>query len=436
MNIALIKKINEKMPYWMKRPFAHIIRGRLINNSVFLETYDSLLRLDQMNKDEIKEEQKQKLLKTLKHAYEHSNYYHALFDENDFSFESLKDISDIQRLPLLTKELLKEHLSEIVTDDNRDYYTVTTGGTTGEPTKVLMSKSAIFKEWAFIYHYWSKFGYNYKSSRLATFRGIEMGNKISEINPLYAEIRMNPFILNFDNVERYLQLIKKFRADFLYGYPSAIYNFCRLAKKRNINISNVFKAAFLISENLYDFQKELINSVLQCPIVIFYGHSERAVFAEKYENGYVFNPFYGVTEISENGEPVVTGFINEKTPLIRYVVDDYVEKNDKDGFVIWGHRESDMIIGKNGEQIRASLLNFHGELFEKYGQFQIIQEKEGELKIRLVGKKDQSDGDIEAIIDRMDSILNGQFKLSMEFADDLDLTSRGKYKFLIQKLNL
>lgn len=44
MGIALIKKLNEKTPYWVKAPFAKFIRGRLIKNKVFIEQYE-LLRL-------------------------------------------------------------------------------------------------------------------------------------------------------------------------------------------------------------------------------------------------------------------------------------------------------------------------------------------------------------------------------------------------------
>ena len=424
------------MPYWMKRPFVKLIRRKLINNSQFLGTYESLLRLDKMSEGEIEEEQKKKLNNVLRHAYSHSKYYHCLFAESGFTpDDDLHEISDLQKLPILTKEQLKANLDDIVADDISNYYPVTTGGTSGEPTKVMMSKDAIYKEWAFIYHYWSKFGYDYKRSRLATFRGIEMKDKMSEINPLYAEIRMNPFILNLDNVEQYVKAIQQYKAEFIYGYPSAIYNFCRLAEKRGIELSGVFKAVLFISENLYDFQETLIRKFLQCPIVMFYGHSERAVFAEKYEHGYKFNPFYGITEVGNNGELIVTGFINSKTPLIRYIVDDYAEEKQKGYFDIFGHRNSDIIFGKNGEQIRASLLNFHGELFDKYGQIQILQEKAGELVIRIPRSSEKYDGEAKTIIDKMNSLLNGQFKVSIKYVDNLELTARGKYKFLIQRIN-
>ena len=174
MNISIIKKINEKMPYWMKRPFTRIIRERLINNSVFKKEYQELCKADVLSQKERETTQLSLLRNALNHAYNHSPFYKKVFDENDFNPNSIESVEDIKRLPILTKENLKRNLEEIVTDDITDSYVVTTGGTTGEPTKIMMDKDAIYREWAFIYHYWSKYGYDYRTSRLATFRGVDM----------------------------------------------------------------------------------------------------------------------------------------------------------------------------------------------------------------------------------------------------------------------
>lgn len=80
-----------------------------------------------------------------------------------------------------------------------------------------------------------------------------------------------------------------------------MYNYCRLNREAKTDIRGRYKAALLISENLYPFQEETIRSVLGCPIVMFYGHSERAVFAERYDKGYLFQPLYGITEMGPEG---------------------------------------------------------------------------------------------------------------------------------------
>lgn len=432
MGIAMIKKINEKMPGWMKRPFAKLIRKKLICNPVFTETYELLVKADHMTKEEKKAVQTETLKKVLQHAYEHTEYYHALFDEYDFNPYKIKSAEDLKRLPVLTKQTLINALDKLTADDIGNTYIVTTGGTSGDPVKVFMEKDAIYKEWAFIYHYWSKFGYDYKTSRLATFRGVDIGKKISEINPLYNEIRLNLFGMCRENIEKYNKKIDKFGSDFIYGYPSAVYNYCRLNREAKTDIRGRYKAALLISENLYPFQEETIRSVLGCPIVMFYGHSERAVFAERYDKGYLFQPLYGITEMGPEGEPVVTGFINGKVPLIRYMVDDKVEYIDEDYCQITGHRDSEIVYGRHGEQIRAGILNFHGILSGKVKEFQFYQEIPGEVEIRI---SDQNirDEELRDLQRKFEKQFDKYFICKVKKVEHIERTSRGKYRYVIQK---
>lgn len=437
MGIAIIKKINEKTPYWMKAPFSKIIRNKLIKNSVFNNTMNMLITSDGLSEEQLKEKQLICLKDALIHAKDHSPYYRKLFSEYSFTPATVTDVEDIKCLPLLTKEILKENLDEIVTDDILDYYTVTTGGTTGEPTKVLMEKDAIYREWAFIYHYWSRFGYDYKTSKLATFRGVSFGKKISEINPLYREIRMNVFMMNNSNIHAYVSKIGQYGADFIYGYPSAVYNYCKLAQKAEICLKGKYKAVFLISENLYSFQEEKIREVLEVPIAMFYGHSERAVFAEKDDYGYEFNPLYGITEISEKGEPIVTGFINKKTPLIRYLVDDQVKEIDRSSFALEGHRNSEVIYGINGEEFRASGLDFHGSLSSIVPNYQFKQNEYGKLVVLVLKSDKVSNTQKKEVIKHCDEVLNGRIHTYLREVENLEYSngSSRKYKLLIQNLH-
>lgn len=56
------------------------------------------------------------------------------------------------------------------------------------------------------------------------------------------------------------------------------------------------------------------------------------------------------------------------------MVDDKVEYIDEDYCQITGHRDSEIVYGRHGEQIRAGILNFHGILSGKVKEFQFYQE--------------------------------------------------------------
>jgi len=433
MNIRVIKKVNEKIPYFIKRPFSKIIRSKLIKNKVFLATYAQLNEFDASCHRKKAEIQLKELQHVLLHAYNHTAYYKKLFNEIGFDPENFKSLSDLKKIPVLSKADLKKNFDSLLADDIDDFYLVSTGGSTGEPTKIQMERDAIYKEWAFVYHYWEKFGYDYNKSRLATFRGVDLGAKISEINPLYNEIRLNPFLLNEKNIAKYIKKIDKFNAEFIYGYPSIIYNFCRMAKKNNMFLKGKFKAAFLISENLYEFQEKVITEVLECKVAMFYGHSERAVFGEKYVNGYRFNSMYGVTEISTFGEPIVTGFINQKMPLIRYVVDDKVKTVDGENYVIEGHHTCEVLYGVNGEEISGAMINFHDNTFDNVKCYQFIQEEKGKCCLIVVADEGAEVLDIEKIQKRVQKKLGSSIICEVAQGNNINVSNRGKYQMIVQK---
>lgn len=294
MGIALLKKLNTHLPDSIKIIFAPIIRGKLIYNTVFQEQMRELDRLDSMTCEAIEKEQFVQLKDTLLHAYEHTPYYKRLFDDVGFNPYDFCDISELAKIPVLTKELIIQNFSDLQADDINDYYSATTGGSTGTPLKINLDRESIYKERAFIYHFWKKYGYDYKSSTTASFRGTDFEGKICRANPLYNEIQLNPCFISAETIHNYYRCMCKFGVEFLHGFPSAIYSFCKFAKAAGLEIAGKYKAVFFISENVYDFQKKFIEETLECPTAPFYGHSERAVFAEAFGGGI---PLIGLTAI-------------------------------------------------------------------------------------------------------------------------------------------
>ena len=431
MNYATLKKIYESLPYVFKAPFSRILRNKLIENKLFIEYFNILQDADRWSNEKKSKVQFNYLKDTLIHAFEHTKYYKELFDSLHFDPYNITSFEDIKKIPVLTKKDLQERLSDLIADDAGNSYLVTTGGTSGEPTKVMMSNDAYYIEWAFVYNFWSKYGYDIKSSKLATFRGVKLGKKLYEINPMYREIRFNVFLMGRNNIYKYIKAMRNYGVDFIFGYPSAIYNFCKLTQEAGIQTKGIFKAALLISENLYPFQEEMIKGVLKCPIGMFYGHSERAVFAGKYENGYLFNPLYGVTEFNEKKQPIVTGFINRKTPLIRYLVDDYVTRKG-DAFSIEGHHDFEVLLGGNGEEISTAAINFHDKTFDNIREYQFIQNEIGKCTLCVVPSEHFQNSDVKKIESAVSGKFGRSIECKIEIVDKVQLTNRGKFKMIIK----
>lgn len=438
MNVNVIKKLNEHTPDCIKKIFAPIIRRKLTNNRVFLSQYEEIKNFEVLSEEEKKKIKFQKLKETLCYAYENVEYYKEIFDKVNFNPYTFKSIEEFNVVPSIDKKEINKNYEKFISTQNIDYYNAQTGGTTGEPLVLFMDKDSIYKEKAFIYSHWSKLGYDFKKSKIITFRGIEFNNKIYKYNPIYNEIILSPFELNMANIQEYIKIINDFNPEFIHGYPSAIVNLCKILKEGRFVLKPQIKGVFIISEELNVKDKKIIEEFFKCKTLSFYGHSERAVFAGEYNSNYTFNELYGYTEListdkKDEFQIVCTSFLNRKMPLIKYKTDDYViiENNKK---IIKGRESSLYLIGNNDEKISLASKVFHNFTNDKIRAYQFIQEEKGKADINII-----SDILKPKEIDKMEKELNenlrGSVKLKINRVDNLILTGRGKKKILIQKIS-
>ncbi|MBQ6815009.1 MAG: phenylacetate--CoA ligase family protein [Lachnospiraceae bacterium] len=438
MGIALLKKLNESMPDFLKIMVAPIIRNKLINNKVFVEQIKMLEDYEKYSDKEKSDFQLNIMRNVLVHAYEHTEYYKKIFDEVSFNPYEFKDFEEIKVIPLLSKEIIKENSNKIEADDVSDYYVGVTGGSTGEPLKVLLDRDSIYKEKAFIYYFWSKYGYDIKKSKIVTFRGVDFKGKMTKVNPLYNEIIFNPFILTYANIDKYVKKINKYKPEFIHGYPSAMANFCRLLIENKLSLKVKIKAAFAISEECTVEQQKVIEQALGCKVISFYGHTERAVFGEQvgYERLYKFNDIYGYTELLEHeaGNVVCTGYINYKFPFIRYVVDDHAQNSNDKGYFIEPHRKGATLIGINGERISQSSLRCHdASTFSGTTGYQMYQKEYGKVECRVQAVQKISEQKINMIKKGLEEKTGKCIDWKVIQVDEFELTERGKCKTIIQK---
>ena len=69
-------------------------------------------------------------------------------------------------------------------------------------------------------------------------------------------------------------------------------------------------------------------------------------------------------------------------------------------------------------------------------EYQLYQDCEGEIILHIVKKEEFSDDDATYIKENFQKRLGDEFSLSLRYMDSIPLTSRGKYQFLIQKLQI
>ncbi|WP_338597538.1 hypothetical protein [Clostridium baratii] len=434
----ILKKANENMPEFIKKMLSSSIRNRVIKNKTFLEQVSEIDKFYKLNSEQKEEYHLSKLKEILIYSYENTIFYRKRFDEAGFNPYKFNNVEELNKIPTINKQIVLDNFDELISNEKIDHYVAYTGGSTGRPLTILLDTASIYKEKAFVYKYWSKFGYDYKKSKIATFRGLEFKKKLYKYNPIDTQIILNPFKLNENNIEEYVKIIDKFNPEFFHGYISAIYNFCRLINKKGLKLKSNIKCVFFVSENTSEKEVDYIRETLNCETNIFYGHSERAVFAEYIEGGYEFNNLYTHVDLLNTTETNIyeiacTGLINKKMPLIRYVPDDSIQITDK-GIQVHGHWDKELLIGENDEKISIASINFHNDIFSKIKYYQFEQFERGKVTLNIVEDTKINDKDKELIINTINSKLKNVINTEIKLVDKIELTNRGKYKKIIKHI--
>ena len=259
-----------------------------------------------------------KLVDTVEFAATTTPYYRDIFRKHAIP-KRIKSIEDFERIPYIDKNDVRDAgdaiFSEAVSKNKR--YMVSTGGTSGSQLSLMMSNEAYAIEWSFVHNYLERYAIN-TNDRKISLRGVPIKHGSREVyskyNPIYHEMQISPFHLTETVMAKLKDKVKNFNPQYLHGYPSSLILFARLLKKIGLNKKMRLKGVLAISESLFDYQRDEIEQIFNCPVFTFYGHTERLLFAgdapESRELS--LDPRYGYAEL-KGSELVGTGFINKAT---------------------------------------------------------------------------------------------------------------------------
>lgn len=127
----------------------------------FFSTYKELVKNQWKPTEELKSDQEKHLRHLIKFAYENVPYYRRLFQQLKILPEDIQRIEDLEKLPVLTKDIIKEHWEEFkpVNLSSMKYYEWSTGGSTGTPFRYRLEKFDRFLGGAMLYRGWGYAGY-------------------------------------------------------------------------------------------------------------------------------------------------------------------------------------------------------------------------------------------------------------------------------------
>lgn len=427
-----------------------------LTNPHYVAWLDFLKSSEQWTPDEIGAYQLHELQRVVKHAYESTRAYRANFDAAGVTPNALYSLDDIRQFPFSTKEQIRDQLEDYSAPlQEREY--ITTGGSTGIPFGFYRDKVSFGRELASKAYQYYRVGWK-EGDRQLVFRGLPIETPDHTIFvPEFNELRCSSYYLVPEWMEIYRQKAWEYQPDWLRCYPSSGYLFARFLKDTGRSFPRI-KGVLCASENLYDFQKELMREIFGARIFSHYGHYEMSVLAGFCETADTYHvlPQYGYAELcdaqgqpvdqpGQMGEVVATSFIMSATPFIRYRTRDYAVLQGWQcpacgrPYQIWSRIEGrlqEFIVTGAGRYISMTAINMHDDVFDHIRQFQFYQETPGQVVFRYIPAPTCSEAIVQDAKRRLLVKLGTDIDVVMQPVEDIPLTKRGKHRFLIQKLQL
>jgi Coenzyme F390 synthetase len=420
----------------------------------FYPTYRRLVKNQWRRHDELLEEQEQQLRHMVGYAYENVPYYHKLFNRLGLKPGDIRTVKDLEKLPLLNKEIIRENPEDFkpLRLNQMRYTTAATGGTTGTPMQYRLSGFDRFLGGALLYRGWGYGGYRL-GDRMVFMAGssLDVNTKSLLVTRAHEVARNLKKLSSFDMGERemkeYAGVINDFRPKFIRGYASSIYFFASWMEKNDVKCPGI-NGIFTTSEKLYPAMREKISSVFGCPVFDTYGLADGGVTAFECEEhaGLHIDTEKSVMEVIDSdgrqmskgeGRIVATSLYNYAMPFLRYDTGDEGYLLDEPCACGRGYK---LLREVNGRTVDVLVTpegkNVHGWFFlyifwEQKGikEYQVIQETLDRIVIQIV----PDEGFDERQLDRVREVVRGRspgWNLEFRIVDHIERTVSGKYKFI------
>jgi phenylacetate-CoA ligase len=296
-------------------------------------------RTQYWSEERIRELQLQRLRRALRHAFNRCPYYAARFGKAGFRPEDIRHLDDLQRLPILTKDDIRNNQEGLLARgvNRASYLDNYTGGSTGSPISFKVSKRrwASRKATTLRHDLWCGWKVGNWMGVLWGHPSEQAGAALWEVlrnHLLYREVTLNTFDVQRVSFSRFVQQLHKKRVRFLLAYSRSLLAFAQYVASQRVALP-ALEAAITTAECLSPEERAFIEQTLGCRTFDRYGCREFSVIASECESRegmhlaaetllVEFMAGDHPAEPGEVGEVLVTDLVEEAMPFIRYKIGD------------------------------------------------------------------------------------------------------------------
>ena len=422
-----------------------------------------------ISQEELQDIQNDKLHRLIQHCFETVPYYHKLFLEYGIKPEEIRNKEDLQRIPILTKQIIRDNYNDLFSSaaNPRQRKYASTGGSTGTPLKYCTDKREWSMQRASSFRAWESYGIHLgdkffslagssltKKGQILTGKGFY--DRVIMRNHKYSSVNVDT-----ESMEALFQEFKRIRPKVVRGYGSSLVVFARYLDKIGYKPDTV-QVVLTTGEVLLPNYRRELERVFNAPLYDAYGAGDGGIVSHECVNHrlHITEELCLIEITDKEGHVLPDGQIGYVTstdlenyvfPFIRYHVGDMSSissdpcscgRHTRHFGEIMG-RAGRLVYNKQGVPISPTALpmmlypdlDYHKpenqNLYNKIDKFQIRQDSEGDIHILLKLKdKTEEGGQFSYILTNFENQFVGS-EVTLSFVDEIPVLPSGKEDYCI-----
>lgn len=385
-------------------------------------------------------------------------YYRQLFARHGFDPAAVASVTDLARLPLLDKTLIRANVEEIKSVRARPLARFNTGGSSGEPLVFFIGIERVSHDVAAKWRATRWWGVDIGDPEMVVWGSpIELGtqDRIRAWRDRLFRTRLLPaFEMSESKLDTFVDQIRAMRPRMLFGYPSSISLIAQHAQKRGRRLDDLgVRVVFVTSERLYDHQRATISQAFGCPVANGYGGRDAGFLAHECpEGGMHITAEDVVLEIvdgeghplpaGQSGEIVVTHLATSDFPFIRYRTGDVGALDVRPcpcgrGLPLLKEvqgRSTDFVIAADGTVMHGLALIYVLRELTTVRSFKIIQNTRTDLEVMVVPGDGFSRDDERHIRQGIGRRMGASVNVDVRVVDEILPEKSGKFRYVVSRV--
>lgn len=401
-------------------------------------------------------------LKLLVFAYEHVPYYRKMYQGAGLEPGDVKSESDWAKIPMLTREALRFNYDTLKADNliTGTYQMFTTGGSSGEPSKILKDQRFATKALKWRGARWAELRLGQNLATIMRTHPASWKLKLLQWAAWFPSknIMLDAGEMSEENICRFVEEWKRIRPAAVNSYVGGIHQLALYCQERGMELPPPI-AIFTTAAPLGNVTRKEISNAFHAPVYDSYVATEAHPMADQcscqVKSGsralHIHDDYFHLEFVDDDGVPrpmgeegdiLVTDTGNFAMPMIRYRLGD--RGRALDGKCACGrpYRQMDAVKGRSFDFIYLKRGRIMGECWATafddclmaIHNFQIHQYSDKSVTLSVVVNKDYPDA--VNCINRVASDLQrqlGDLPLKLEYKDFIPHV-RGKIKYIISDI--